>query len=156
MSEITDSEKYSVYINLIINIIISSIITSLLFFGLYDISLLILYQKIYLILSLLLWTCVLIIYINKLIMLLFGSLIYHNLIVIWFSINVPALLSLCIAFIYDIMQLFKRRVPLFLLLFYAIVIYFAIKDYYNISLQVKITDNKKKDDIKNLKYSKIE
>ena len=133
-----------------------AVITSFLIFGLYDISLLILYQKIYLILSLLLWICVLISYINKIVMLLFGSLNYKNLIVIWFSINVPALLSLCIAFIYDVMQLFKRRVPLLLLFFYAVVIYFAIKDYYNISLQVKITDNKKKDDIKNLKYTKIE
>ena len=156
MSEITDSEKYSVYLVLITNIIISLIITSLLLFGLYDISILKLYQKIYLILSLLIWVCLSITYITKLIMVLYSNLIYKNLIVIWFSINFPALISLIIAFIYDMTQLFKRNVPLLLWVLYAVIIYFTLNDYYHIKLQVKATGNNENSDMKNLKYVKIE
>ena len=156
MNEITGREKCSTYTIIIVNIIISLIITFLLLFGFYDISLLELNQKIYLILSLLSWMCLFITYITKLIMLLFSNLIYKKLVIVWFSVNLPALISLCVAFIYDITQLFKGKVPLLLLFFYIIIIYFTIKDYYHISLQVKIANCKIKTDAKQLKYNKIE
>ena len=141
-------ENCSVYFLLSLNILGSFLIMLILFFGLYDISTLKIYQILYLIFSLIIWIIQFGVYVAKLVLIIIGKLPNDYLHIIWICVNAPAALFLLIGFIYDIIKLFDGSLGLFLYafiywLFFAGFIIFSLLDYRHLQLQ-GILSNKAK------------
>ena len=136
-----------VYFVLSLNILGSFLILLILFFGLYDISILKVYQIFYFILALLTWILQFGVYTAKLVLILIGKLPNKYLHLSWFIINVPAAFCLVVGFICDIIKLIDGSLGLIIYafiywLFCAGFIVCSWLDYKHLDLQADLSNKK--------------